>query len=840
MADILKYDMTDLWASSGDKVAPDASKIHAGWGVEVVPRQWWNWFENRQDQNIAYMLQKGFPEWDVTTEYIINKSYVQRNGVVYKAVATNTNVDPVLLTSWVRAFIDYTVANDALGTITPAADRLPYFNGANTATYTTLTSFARTLLDDTSSAAALTTLGGQTLNSNLTALSAVSAATNALPYFTSTTVMGVATLTAYGRSLIGVADAATARTTLGLGNVATLNIGTTTGTVAAGDDSRIVNALQKGNNLSEVTNAATARTNISAQTLNNNLTALSGITGAADLLPYFTAAGAMTTTTMTAFGRSVVAAVDAATARTTLVAAKSGANTDITSLSSVTLNGTTVLGKFTESLVTLASATTTDIGSAAGNVITVTGTTTITALGTAPAGTRKQVRFAGVLVLTHSSSVLSLPTTTNITTAVDDVAEFRSLGSGNWFCTEYNRANGQPLAVVSVAQGGTGATTQAAALAALQGVGYDTTTGSATLPAGTTAQRTGSPVNGMVRYNSDSTQFEGYQGGAWGQLGPTPNGRNRIINGDCRVAQRGANGVYTNGVAGYGGPDRFLGNNAGAGGQFTQSQGTLVDGVVTKNCVTQTVNTVVSDLSTTKFWSGILQFIEGVNCYDLVGQPITISFLFKASVAGTYSVAVRDSTGAYSYISTFTVSSNVVTKVIVNVPAIPSGASIPNTSAIGMSVWIGAQNTGTYVTSTLNTWQNASYIVANTQTPWGSTSGATISVADLQLETGTVATPFERRSYEHEQLLCQRYYSLAFASARFTASAASQYSNTPIYWPSMRATPTVALLVAGTSNLATSVAATAAGLSAGRFELISSASGDSYALNYLYSLSAEL
>jgi len=44
-------------------------------------------------------------------------------------------------------------------------------------------------------------------------------------------------------------------------------------------------------------------------------------------------------------------------------------------------------------------------------------------------------------------------------------------------------------------------------------------TASATLPIGTTANRPGSPVNGMVRYNSTTTGFEGYSGGAWGAIG---------------------------------------------------------------------------------------------------------------------------------------------------------------------------------------------------------------------------------------------------------------------------------------------------------------------------------
>ena len=44
-------------------------------------------------------------------------------------------------------------------------------------------------------------------------------------------------------------------------------------------------------------------------------------------------------------------------------------------------------------------------------------------------------------------------------------------------------------------------------------------TGSAVIPAGTTAQRDGSPANGYFRYNSSLASFEGYVGGAWGGVG---------------------------------------------------------------------------------------------------------------------------------------------------------------------------------------------------------------------------------------------------------------------------------------------------------------------------------
>lgn len=93
----------------------------------------------------------------------------------------------------------------------------------------------------------------------------------------------------------------------------------------------------------------------------------------------------------------------------------------------------------------IASATTTDIGAATAEFVDVTGTTTITGLGTIAAGIVRTVRFTGALTLTHNATSLILPTGRNILTAAGDIAQFRSLGSGNWVCVGYLRANGFPL-----------------------------------------------------------------------------------------------------------------------------------------------------------------------------------------------------------------------------------------------------------------------------------------------------------------------------------------------------------------------------------------------------------
>lgn len=93
----------------------------------------------------------------------------------------------------------------------------------------------------------------------------------------------------------------------------------------------------------------------------------------------------------------------------------------------------------------IASAATTDLAAATGDFVNVTGVTAINSFGVAAAGVERVVCFTGALTLTHNAASLILPTAADISVAAGDIAHFRSLGGGNWRCTNFLRADGRAL-----------------------------------------------------------------------------------------------------------------------------------------------------------------------------------------------------------------------------------------------------------------------------------------------------------------------------------------------------------------------------------------------------------
>lgn len=533
--DLLKYDMTDIWASAGDVVAPDSAKINQGWGVEVVPRQWWNWFENRQDNNIAYILQKGIPEWDQFTEYQINKSYVQRNGIIYRATATSINSDPVALTSWVRAFNDYTAAGTALGALTPAADQLPYFTGATTAALTTFTAFARTLLDDVDAAAMRATLSAQLSHSNLTALSGVTANTNILPYFTGATTMAGTTLTAYGRSLIDDNDATAARTTLGLGNAATQTITSSQTDATVG---RLLKVADFGiGNLDFQPNWPQSTLDNCDGVGTGFYRTLGGIVGqpagygTSCTVQYYLRlfqVGSFQATQIIqapASGRMSVRHATGGTPAapvwgdwqefwTTANLVKTTSNSDNTAGSMLKVGDFGIGG----SSVSILDA----------NAITVGGLYSIPTIGGGGVNGPSQIASVGWMI-SHvaSSATNSFQIASPLTSVSANKGRLfsRQQFSGTWSAWhEFYNTNNTSATIQSLLA----AADAASAAAVIKAVAYDVTTGSAQLPVGTTAQRSSNGA-GKLRYNSDIGRPEVNNGTAWGSLGGATGGGNDAV-----------------------------------------------------------------------------------------------------------------------------------------------------------------------------------------------------------------------------------------------------------------------------------------------------------------------
>ena len=282
--------------------------------------------------------------------YIDGTAYIDTleiNGTVITPTGIELNyVDGV--TSAIQTQLDAKQPLDAdltaIAGLTSAANKLPYFTGSGTAAVADFTAFGRTLVDDADAATARTTLGlaigtdVQAYDVELNALAGLTSAANKLPYYTGSGTAALADFTAFGRTLVDDADAATARTTLGLvigtdvqaydaelASIAGLTSAanklpyfTGSGTAALADLSVFARTVL------DDADAATVRATLGlvigtdVQAYDAETSALAGLVSAADKLPFFTGAGTASTTDFTAFARTLVDDADAATARTTL------------------------------------------------------------------------------------------------------------------------------------------------------------------------------------------------------------------------------------------------------------------------------------------------------------------------------------------------------------------------------------------------------------------------------------------------------------------------------------------------------------------------------------------
>jgi hypothetical protein len=236
-------------------------------------------------------------------------------------------------------------------------------------------------------------------------------------------------------------------------------------------------------------------------------------------------------------------------------------------------------------------------------------------------------------------------------------------------------------------------------------------------------------------------------------------GRNRIINGNFDIWQRGTSfsGIsYT--------ADRWYQTWNGAGttrATSYQNSDQSLWGDFSR--FARVANTAAP---TGQTFNKFVQRIEYVT--TLADKTITVSFKAKSSSASTLSVTLEQNFG-----------SGGSTAVTVD----------PSFSEVLTSDWVDYSFTVALPSISGKTVGSSHYLELTFNLPLNSTFE--IDIAQVQLEAGSVATPFEHRQYGQELALCQRYYQITDSMAGSGRPSGTEVSMMAVFCTPMRSSPTV-------------------------------------------------
>jgi hypothetical protein len=269
--------------------------------------------------------------------------------------------------------------------------------------------------------------------------------------------------------------------------------------------------------------------------------------------------------------------------------------------------------------------------------------------------------------------------------------------------------------------------------------------------------------------------------------------RNRIINGDMRIDQRNAGASITPTTSGdWWGCDRWRFFINGASSKFSTQQSTGAPaGFVNSTLVTSL--SAYSVASTDNL--SINQMIEGLNVSDLSwgtasAQAVTLSFWVRSSLTGTFGGSIKNSASDRSYPFSYAISAaNTWEQKTVTIAGDTTGTWL-TTNGVGIRVGFNIGSGSTFL-GTANSWQSGNFVAPTGAVSVVGTNGATFYITGVQLEAGSVATPFERRDYGRELIMCQRYYQIwSTGWSGVSASSGYQYSSAVGFKADMRTTPT--------------------------------------------------
>jgi hypothetical protein len=319
------------------------------------------------------------------------------------------------------------------------------------------------------------------------------------------------------------------------------------------------------------------------------------------------------------------------------------------------------------------------------------------------------------------------------------------------------------------------------------------------------AQLIGTAPN-QVPTNGDLGSAAYMDASAFYGTGLNPVFRNRIGNGAMLIDQR-RNGVAVTGVTG--GQDTWLadrfriGGSAMATGRMTWQQvtdapagsGLYKSGKITVTAAQASSGSYVQVLST---------FVEANNMTDFewgtsTAKTAVFSFWIKASIPGMYAVALRADNANASFVSNYNINTANTWEYKSIVVSGPTIGTWNTGTAAGLRIDfdLGTDNNQYVADNLANTWVASDSFKTTSSKSLVATNGATWQITGVQLERGSVATPFEHRPIGIELALCQRYYVQFGTTSAYEhfgigvvqSGQSTQIINLPV---TMRAAPTFA------------------------------------------------
>lgn len=226
-------------------------------------------------------------------------------------------------------------------------------------------------------------------------------------------------------------------------------------------------------------------------------------------------------------------------------------------------------------------------------------------------------------------------------------------------------------------------------------------------------------------------------------------GRNRLINGDFRVAQRG-----TNFQAGANNDDTYNLDRW----TLLSDGNDIVDVNQSNVAPTAGLFSIGLDVETVNKKFGIIQIIEQRNIVGMFNQPVTLSFSARTSGSSIGNLK--------AVILAWNSTADVVTSDVVSAW---NGDGVTPTWAANWTAENTPQNlapSNTWarysITATLDTASTNNVAVFIWSDDMTTTLGDFLYVTDVQLEVGALATPFERKPFSQVVQECQRYFAKSY------------------------------------------------------------------------------